>query len=290
MTLILAFDEGPGAGLGHRRRIEALTAELDARGHQCELVSLADAPDTLVIEADLLVVDSYRVRADDEDRFRAPVVIAIDDLGRDLAVDIVVDPSPGAVATTHARAGRVLTGGAYALVPFAATDARPALVDESVARVLVTMGAADSGGIGAEVAAAVVRALPSTEVRLVVGPWGAGSVPAGVIAVDRPDGLAGELADAGIVVTAGGVTMLEACRLGRPIVALALAPNQEQAVAGLAYEGAVVWATPANAADEVEALALDRGRRLALVTNASAAIDGKGAMRVADAIEQLVSR
>jgi hypothetical protein len=34
----------------------------------------------------------------------------------------------------------------------------------------------------------------------------------------------------------------------------------------------------------------DRGRRLALSTAAAAAIDGKGAARIADAIEQVVAR
>ena len=37
--------------------------------------------------------------------------------------------------------------------------------------------------------------------------------------------------------TAGGVTLLEACLLGRPIVALALADNQRQAVHGLDARG-----------------------------------------------------
>ena len=44
--------------------------------------------------------------------------------------------------------------------------------------------------------------------------------------------------------TAGGVALLESCVLGRPIVALALAANQRQAVHGLEREGAVVVATP----------------------------------------------
>jgi len=93
-----------------------------------------------------------------------------------------------------------------------------------------------------------------------------------------------------VVVTAGGVTMLEACRLGRPVVALALAANQEQAVAGLACDGAVVLATATTVAAEVGALIRDRTRRFELATAASAAVDGKGATRVVDAIEQLTSR
>ena len=47
-----------------------------------------------------------------------------------------------------------------------------------------------------------------------------------VVELHAPDGLASELAAADLVVTAGGVTMLEACCLGRPIVAFSIAPNQ----------------------------------------------------------------
>lgn len=285
--MMLTFDEGPGAGLGHRRRVEALEAELSGRGHDCRMLSL---PKFGLVKGDVVVVDSYRVRADDNDRFRAGAVVAIEDLTRDLDVDIVVDPSPGADASVHHRASRVLAGAAYALVPVAEPRVAAAAVDGSVARVLVTTGAADDRGVGAQIASSVADALPGVEVRLVVGPWGSSSVPAGVTAVHARDGLVDELAAAGIVVTAGGVTMLEACRLGRPVIALELAANQHRAVSGLAAESAVMAATPATVGEVVGLLARDRSRRLALATAAGAAIDGKGATRVADAIEQVVSQ
>jgi spore coat polysaccharide biosynthesis predicted glycosyltransferase SpsG len=285
--VLLTFDEGPGAGLGHRRRVEALAAELAGRGHDCRLLSL---PKFGLLRSDVAVVDSYRVRADDRDRFRARVVVAIEDLARDLDVDIVVDPSPGATGSAHQRASRVLAGAAYALVPVADPHVPVIEADAPVGRVLVTTGAADDRGIGAQVAAAVLAAEPGLEVRLVVGPWGSDVVPSGVVAVRSPDGLTDELAAASIVVTAGGVTMLEACRLARPVIALELALNQRRAVSGLAREGAVVPATPESAAPAVSELAHDRGRRLALGTAAGAAIDGKGATRIADAIEQVVNQ
>jgi spore coat polysaccharide biosynthesis predicted glycosyltransferase SpsG len=123
-----------------------------------------------------------------------------------------------------------------------------------------------------------------------VGPWGAPDVPAGVIAVHAADGLAPELAAAGIVVTAGGVALLESCVLGRPIVALALAPNQRQAVHGLEREGAVVVATPETAADAVTALVKDDGRRAAIASAARRSVNGDGASRVVDMLEQLTSQ
>ena len=87
--------------------------------------------------------------------------------------------------------------------------------------------------------------------------------------------------------TAGGVALLEACLLGRPIVALALAENQRQAVSGLEREGAVVVATPetcrrgGRGARGRPELAGSRFRM-----PRDAAIDGKGAARVADTLEQ----
>jgi spore coat polysaccharide biosynthesis predicted glycosyltransferase SpsG len=283
----LAFDEGPGAGLGHRRRMEAIAAAATSRGIECVLFPLgAGVPPT----GDVAVVDSYRVRADDRMFAGSGVVAAVDDLARDLAVDLVVDPSPGALGAAHRRARRVLAGSAYALVPPLEARVIEAPVDLAVDRVLVTTGAADAGGIGAEIAAALAAVLPDVEVRLVVGPWGATDVPPGVVPVHAPDGLAFELAAAGIVVTAGGVALLEACLLGRPVVALARAGNQRQAVIGLGRESSVRVATPETVAGAVTALVKDDHHRIALARAARVSISGDGAARVVDMLEQLMAR
>jgi len=291
VSFLLLFDEGPGAGLGHRRRMEALAAELTSRAHDCTLAPIEMVADPSGYDA--VVVDSYRVRADGGAFAGAQVVGAVDDLARDLAVDLVVDPSPGTVGAAHRRARRVLAGAAYALVPLPGAEVNEVAVGD-VTRVLVTTGAADAAGEGARIAASLLRTLrgvrPDIEIRLVVGPWGASEVPSGVVAVHAPDGLASELAAASIVVTAGGVALLEACLLGRPIVALALAGNQRQAVHGLGRERAVVVATADSVADAVRALIDDRSRRIALSVAARSAVDGKGVTRVADTLEQLVWR
>ena len=288
-TVVLAFDEGPGAGLGHRRRMEALAAELTARAREVVLVPLGNGP-VRAGAGDIIVIDSYRVRADDPAFGGARVVAAVDDLARDLAVDLVVDPSPGALGAAHRRARCVLAGAAYALVPAPPAGVTEADAGGPVGRVLVTTGAADAAGTGARVAAALVAALPGVEVRLVVGPWGAGRVPPGVVPVHAPGGLAPEIAAASIVVTAGGVTLLEACVLGRPTVALVLAENQRPAVLGLERSGSVLTAAPESAAAAVIILAHDRRRRIALSAAARAAVDRNGARRVAGVLEQLAAR
>jgi spore coat polysaccharide biosynthesis predicted glycosyltransferase SpsG len=122
----------------------------------------------------------------------------------------------------------------------------------------------------------------------VIGPWGWAEAPDGVSAVHARDGLASELAAAPIVVTAGGVTMLEACVLGRATIGVALAANQRQAVDGLAAAGAIVAATPESLGAIVQTLAADPAQRSALGAQARDALDGKGPVRVADAIEELI--
>jgi spore coat polysaccharide biosynthesis predicted glycosyltransferase SpsG len=280
---LFVFDEGPGAGLGHRRRCEALARVLDRRGVRCTLEPLGRRTHWT---APIVVVDSYHLRADDPAVFAA-VTVAIDDLHRDLAVDLVVDPSPGADAARHIRAHHVCAGAPYAVVtrpnPFPQVRAADGRVD----RVLVTTGGSDAAGTGAALAAALHDRLPDAAIRLVLGPWGDDTVPAGVEAVRAPSGLADEFAAAPLVVTAGGVSLLEACMLRRAIVAVMTAENQRVAVESLAAAGAVVAADPDHAAAEAAMLAADPMRRLALAERAGALVDGRGPDRVADALLSL---
>jgi spore coat polysaccharide biosynthesis predicted glycosyltransferase SpsG len=282
----LAYDIGPGRGLGHRRRMESLGAALQQLGLRPQLSELA-----AITPSDVLVIDAYSTRGE-RPAFDAGVLAAVDDLERDLAVDLVVDPNPGGGSHAHAAARHILHGVRYALVGPVPAGLAPRDPDCEVERVLVTTGGSDEHGVGAALAERVHRAVPDVDVRLVIGPWSSRDVPAGVTPVDEPDGLWSELAAADLVVTAGGVTMIEACSIGRPTVALALADNQRRAVAGAVAAGAVVGCDPTDAADhvaqEVVAVARDRGRRAALSEAAARWVDGRGARRVAEALVALV--
>jgi spore coat polysaccharide biosynthesis predicted glycosyltransferase SpsG len=211
-------------------------------------------------------------------------VIAIDDLERDLAVDLVIDPDPGADARVHSTAAAVVAGAPYALVDPGLRALTPAPVRETVRRVLVTTGGADAEGLGARVAGAVADVLPGVQVRQVVGPWGCGSDDDRVEAVHAPEGLGPELAAADLVVTAGGVTMLEACCLGRPVVAFSIAPGQSRALAGAAQVGAVLAVDVASAAEVAARLAGDVDARRRLASSARVLVDGQGSARVAAVI------
>ncbi len=280
----LTFDEGPGVGLGHRRRCEAIAKALRALEIGVTLRPLG-ADD--VIEADTLVIDSYLANADDRSRFRAAHVVAVEDLERDMAVDVLVVPDPGADGRRYERAMRVLAGANFSLIDPELADLDIPAIDETVSRVLVSCGAADREGAGSRIATALATALPGTHVRLVVGPWGMQAHDPLVTPVHAPDGLVFELLDADLVVTAGGVTMIEACCLGRPIVAFAIASNQTAAVAGAAHAGAVLAADASSAADVAARLARDAGLRSRLGEAARNLVDGQGAARVASAIAAL---
>lgn len=267
--------------------MEALGTALEAQGASVTLVAAAElAPGSP--PAEVIVVDSYRLRADNLAR-DSVVVAAVDDLVRDLAVDVVIDPAPGARPEDHPSAARVLAGARYALVT-ESSGPSPRPADLPVETVLVTTGGSDHAGIGADLAARLRRAVPGAGIRLVVGPWGHADVPAGVEAVHAPDGLGPELAAAGVVVTAGGVTMLEAMQLGRPTVVIVTAENQRRQVEGAAAAGAVTVAALGDVAGIVEALVHDDRERSRLSGAARALIDGHGPERAASVLLDVAGR
>ncbi len=275
-------DLGPAVGLGHRRRLEAVAAALTADGVEATLSEDGSVPPG----AEVLVVDSYRFRADDSGRFQAGVVVAIDEIGRDLAGDLVVDPTPGASPPTHAAAGAVLAGAPYALVhPDFASPPPPLPLDAP--NVLVTLGASPAAAATSGIAASIARRHPDVAVAVAFGPWVRPSVADGVRVVDAPAGLRTEIDAATLVVTAGGVTLLEACASARPAIAVCIADNQRRAITGLVHAGAAIEADVATVPDAVDRVLADPATRDRLAASARATIDGRGAHRVAAAIRAL---
>jgi spore coat polysaccharide biosynthesis predicted glycosyltransferase SpsG len=263
--------------------MEALAPSLEAPGVDVEVCELPDLE-----SADLLVIDSYRSRADDGDRFRASVLAAVDDLARDLAVDVLIDPNPCEADPPHRRARRVLSGPRYALVR--ADDTEPKPVEATVEEIVVTFGAADRPGTGGSIASALAAAMPSTRTRLVVGPWGSPVAPDGVDVLHAPPDLAPILARADVVVTAGGVTLLESLLLGRPTIVVVTASNQERAARGASDAGAAIECRSSDAARCVRELVADLERRQLLANNARAHVDGRGPERVARVLLECLNR
>ena len=283
MKIVLAGDVGPEVGLGHQRRLEAIATVLRESGHSAAVIT-TDAPSST--DADLLVVDSYVTRADDVTRYDAPLIAAIDELGRDLAVDVVIDPTPGAAAHRGARARRAFAGAAYAIVG-SEFGAPPRPPRPRVERVLVTLGASRAGTPAPTLAAEIAVRLPALRVVLAVGPWLESVAVDGVELVHAPDGLGELIRDSDIVVTAGGVTLLEACASARPTVTIPVAENQQRAVEFLVGVGATRREKLERAPDVVGELVRDHEARERLGRAARRTIDGAGAMRVAGALIEL---
>ena len=284
--VVFVCDEGAGVGLGHRRRCEAVARELQRHGIDSAIVPAMNG----IVAAPVVVVDSYRVRADDRRWFVPDHVVAIDDLDRDLAVDVAVLPAPAAIAAKYHNATLVLAGAAYSIVDSSLRDvATPEDfgVVGRAPRVVVTMGGADHDGVGQFIARRCAQRLPNAVVQLVVGPWGDQSTPRGVESVWCPDGLSAVLAHADVVVTAGGVSLLESLALGRPTVVLTTAENQTSNVDAVVAAGAAIAAQRLTAHEAVLALLDDPARRSKLSRQSRALIDGRGAQRVAAAVANL---
>ncbi len=262
--------------------MHALGKSLEARGAVPSL-----RPLQCPVRSPRIVVDAYTARADDPALFDADLIVAFDDLTRDLAVDLVVDPSPGAEPHRHSSAPNVLAGARYAVVDpgIPQIDRQP--VGGAVRKILVSFGATDTAGIAAAVAAEIAPLLPDTVVEVPIGPWWDGPLPPRVRAVRCLDGLAPRLGQADLVVTGGGVTLLEALGLGRPTVAVLQAENQRAAVEHAASVEAVVVSSIETAAREATALAGDAARRVSLADTAARLVDGMGADRVAGKIVRL---
>lgn len=265
--------------MGHQRRMTALASALEIYDVETQLRTFEDR-DT----ADIAVVDSYRIRADEPGLVSADLVVAVDDLDRRLAVDLLVDPNPLVSVPSSQPAKRSLEGPRYALLdPRIVDHATSPIVDEP-RTLLVAMGASDEAGLGAKLAGWLAAQSPGWSIRLVVGPWGSQDLPRGVEPITRTDGLIDELANADIVVTGAGVTLLEALCLGRPTLAIVTADNQRRSAEGAAVASAALLATLDDVTTQVTALAANAVRRRALSAVARSYIDGMGASRVAGEI------
>jgi UDP-2,4-diacetamido-2,4,6-trideoxy-beta-L-altropyranose hydrolase len=320
---VLRADAGPAVGLGHLRRCLALVTAF-APWADCRMLLCADdtaladvralavvadavAPEreaTLeVVEslgAQVLVVDTYTWTPDDlrEAGGRVPLLVAIDDMGEfPLPAHLVINSAPGVRRPAQDPDGYLL-GPTYALLApeFAAPPERDWEAD--VERVLITLGGAPPVGLMGAVATAARRAMPDVALDVVIGP-GADRLlvnralrPVGNVTVHQaPRDMRALMLNADVAISAGGVTVLELAATAMPIIAMALAQNQQANLLGMADAKALLFATsaldgrlPAMVGGAARALAGDRNRRRTLGERARRLVDGAGAARAAEAI------
>lgn len=254
---------------------------------------------------DWLIVDHYQrdARYEAEARGWARNIIAIDDLRRPHAADIVVDAAPGRLSTDYAMLAPDalrLCGAAYAFLKPGFADLRAAYGDRDVSSgrklsLLVSLGGTDPQDIlpsllrmlapvgqVAEIAVVVSRAAKNlARIRNAAADIGA------TLLVDHND-MPSLLARTDIAIGAGGVSALERCCLGVPSLLLQIAENQADTIAGLVEAGAaerVDWPISGNAlVAATMALLNDKERCAAMAAAGRQLCDGRGASRTAVSI------
>lgn len=314
MRVVIHADASPETGTGHVVRCLALASALRAGGADVALASdrlvasLAHSAAALGVEvverrdaprrADWVIFDGYEIDAPARQRLAGDAVhrLVIDDLGGEIDADVVVNQNLYAspAGPTRAMSGELLAGPAYALLRPEFTDVTPSRDQPPVAgRILVTMGGSDPH----DATSAVIRSLSGiqdAEIRIIIGAAHPapdrieGAATAAGFELEREAStLAPHLAWADVVVSGCGTTVLEATRLGRPVVGIVLADNQVAVAEALEREELGTIAGGHPNLDErrvrllVDALRNDVAARTRIAERGPQLVDGGGARRVA---------
>jgi len=318
---LLAADCGRGVGLGHLERMlalaDALRSDVDVnvvlplgdaplrarvvdRGHT-PLEAIGDSVERVGAAVDdssgfdAVVLDGYvfdlalqrRLRA------RAPLTV-VDDLCLPADCDLAVNPSPAGDRMRPSGATAFLGGARFALLRSSFVEARDLVSGRGLARrtVLVSTGATDLDGIGAQVTTDLLDGDETVEVIRVVGP-DAHPVHGGGLARERliiaPPSLAEVMSEATIYAGAAGTTAVQAACVGIPAVITAAVPNQVAQADALAVAGCALVVDAADVAATCLALLDDRARCADMSARGRALVDGRGANRVAAAVRDLIA-
>jgi spore coat polysaccharide biosynthesis predicted glycosyltransferase SpsG len=292
----------PQHGGGHVARCGTLAVALSAAGAEVTLQLDPDSPDArsrlqrrglrCVEEPpggafDGIVLDGYELIASEAPALArlAPLVV-LDDFcappgGTALAINGAADLVGDRIGETPA-----LLGPRYALVDPRYAALPPRDRTAPVRNILVSMGRLDPDGATGRALDLVAAADADAALIVVAAPRDdlAGRLGArDRLVSDAPDMLP-LLAEADLVIGAGGVSLLERMAAGVPSVTLVLADNQRLAVAGAARRGATLDGGRGDGAVTVtalRALLADGPARAAMAAAARQTVDGQGAARVA---------
>lgn len=291
-----------------------LIAEIEARGFPAIRLpgaadEVEDADQCLTLMAgrpvDWVVVDHYGLGVVWEARMRvgARALLAIDDLGRPHATDLILDQNlPNPLHDGYrGGAGPVLLGPRYALIRPGFGEARAASLARrtgAISRILVSMGGTDP----ADYTPTALRGLMALDrddltVDVVIGRGNRNresvealcrNLPGATLHVQRPD-METLIAAADLAIGAGGTSVWERCVLGCPALVVSLAPNQAALAQAVAEAGAAIdlgWHVQAGGdriADILRTLSPDTVIRMSAA--AAGTCDGGGADRVTRAME-----
>lgn len=325
---------GPSVGGGHVYRCIALARAVEALGAETDFAVNETARDLVpvlpenarIVEAgngtqpisdtaaeidamldgasgapDWAVVDHYRRDAVYEAALQARgiKVLAIDDLTRPHAAEIVTDPAPHRLEDAYRDAAPNalrLLGSAFAPLRRDFADAAPAPGRDGA--VLIAFGAADPLGTSAEVLDAIAARPDCLGARKLIALIGAGSrhraateaaarAAGAEIRTDVRD-MAALLGETALAIGAGGVGALERCCMAVPSLLIEIAANQRATIDALTDAGAAAEvplpAIRERLPDQIAALLSDARRRTEMARAARRVCDGKGAARLAEAM------
>lgn len=247
-----------------------------------------------------LLIDSYFVTQDFLEALRSMVKTAyIDDLyAFDYPADLVVNYDFAPPEHFYSRAGKALLG--YGFTPLRAQfSGLTPVFRERVEDVLISTGGTDAWNAAGKFASALLTTPESTSWRIHVltGPMHTHRNELQALAVSHPQlllhekvtDMAGLMRACDLAVSAAGTTLYELCAAGVPSVSFTMADNQlpcsrdMERFAGIPCAGDV-RSTPdliGRLLSLLFSLAENPQKRSALSRSMHAAIDGKGAERIA---------
>lgn len=300
---------GAGVGFLGRGYAPALQDKLRERG--CASMTLS--PDEAEPEAtcrrartfaaNVVVVDLYGIAETYLRSLRDTgiVLVSLDDRNlMPFPSHLVVNPNRFALDMLyHSSTGdtQFLLGPTYFLLREEFLKACGALreIAPCARNLLISMGGSDPGGLAEK----VVRAVAPLGLEIVVirgsasGDAFAAAWPNIRVIADPPN-MAEWMLWADLAVTSGGGTIYELAATGTPGIILAQVADQERNAAAMETEGALASLGMGAGVSEdtivsaVQALAGDAARRQAMSRRGRELVDGKGAQRVAAAVQALV--
>jgi N-acylneuraminate cytidylyltransferase len=297
-----------------------LSDVIAARGYSVHLLDadISAADDSIAVAElaqghDLVVMDHYELDAEWSKAMPAPVMVLDDVADRRHNCAMLLDQNLGRKGADYdgllPDGAARLIGPDYALLrpEFAAhrdfSLSRRSGAKGEVRRLLISLGGGEMQSVVTWILD-VLRGIPTVEklsVQIILGASANGSEAVKVAVKNVPfkvqlhtavNNMAEHMAEVDLMIGAGGSTSWERCALGLPAIVLPLADNQTSATNALAARNAarVVEPNDSTSLQEVlETLLNDPEQVLAMSAAAATVCDGKGAARVAAALEDVLA-
>lgn len=288
---------GPSLGFGHVGRCLALWEELGASAAfnvqdetVVEFLRARGAPIAPAASAPIALLDSAQPTIEREVRSLQAAgrrVVLLDDLGAGrMAADMVIDPPTAAVWPP--AGGQRLAGFEHVLLR---REVRAAAdVTSPREGVILSMGGSDPAGLTPALGAALAAAGIETTVAL--GPGYRGPAPAGRVV--GSGAFVAALAQAALLVTGYGHSLLEAAHLGIPAISVVYRDEHLTHARAFCHHGTACMlemtdgAQPAELAELADRLLGQPERLAGMTARGQELVDGAGAARIAAALLALV--